>query len=347
MPSRPRQLPAVLGDVFSVRDAIRVGVSPRRLRHRALAVPFHGVRMTIVDPVAEGATDESPLAAEARERRSDIARRARAYASKATSHAFFIGVTAAVLWRLPLPLRVLRPARAREGERADAAASRDIDVAVHAPHRAPRGRSVHGRRLSSAAAPVRESDGLRLSSPAAVWAELATVLSIDELIALGDAVVHVPRVRGMTRGAPDSGLGTAKQLEASMNTGRRPGVAKLRAALPQIRVGVASPAETEVRLAVLRAGLPEPELDYDVYDADGRPIGYTELAYPRWRILIEREGDHHRTDRRQWYRDIEKHAACAAAGWTVIRLTSRHMHPTSASAVTLIRDALVRAGWRP
>lgn len=124
-------------------------------------------------------------------------------------------------------------------------------------------------------------------------------------------------------------------------------MAKLREALPQIRVGSASPPETELRLAVLRAGLPEPALDVDVLDEHGSVIGYTELAYPRWMILIEFEGDHHRTSRAQWDRDIEKHARCVALGWTVLRHTARHVRPTPIAAVTGIRDALLRAGWRP
>ena len=124
-------------------------------------------------------------------------------------------------------------------------------------------------------------------------------------------------------------------------------MSKLRQAIPHIRVGSASPPETELRLALLRAGLPAPALDIDILDEHGSLIGYTELAYPHWMILIEFEGDHHRTSRTQWDRDIEKHAQCVALGWTVLRYTGRHVRPTAAPAVTGIRNALVRAGWSP
>ncbi len=286
-------------------------------------------------PPAAGVYDGSPLTAEAQRLRAIITRRAHGYATKAADHVFFCGATAAVLWGLPLPLRVLRPA------------AEDIDVAVIAPRRAPRGRGVRGHQLSTASVSVRDMNRLRLASPATVWAQLATALTVEELIAAGDAIVHIPRLRGMARGHPDSALGTGAQLSAAMSTPHRTGVGKLRKAYPYIRIGAASAAETELRLALLRGGLPEPVLDYDVHDANGHPIGFTEIAFPRQRVLVEREGDHHRTDRAQWNRDIDKHAACAAAGWTVIRVTSQHMHPSPEPAVTRVRDALLRAGWRP
>ena len=139
----------------------------------------------------------------------------------------------------------------------------------------------------------------------------------------------------------------SRRLEAALNAGRRRGAARLREALPQIRVGAASQPETDLRLALGRAGLPEPTLDYDVIGPGGELIGCTEIAYPTYRVLVEYEGDHHRTDRAQWNRDIEKHARAAAAGWSVLRLTSRHLYPGSGAAVDQVREALIRAGWRP
>ncbi len=192
---------------------------------------------------------------------------------------------------------------------------------------------------------MREHDGLRLASPASVWAQLADELTVAELIEVGDAIVHVPRMRGMIRG--QVGLATMRQLEASVATGRRRGAGKLRSALALIRVGAASPFETRVRLGIIDGGLPEPELDIDLFDENGDPIGYTEIAFPSYRLLVECEGDHHRLDPAQWNRDIEKHAACVRAGWTVLRLTAAHAYPSVAPAVARIRDALIRNGWTP
>jgi hypothetical protein len=256
----------------------------------------------------------------------------------APPHAFVFGVPAAIEWNLPLPLRILR-------QKADASGPRPVDVGVVAPHRASRARGVRGRQFDPGSVTLREHNGLIVTSPATTWVHLAGELGVDELIEVGDAIVHVPRKRGMIRGSPTAALGTVDQLRAAMSACRRRGIARMQEAWPQIRVGSASPPETRLRLACLRGGLPEPELDVDVYGMDGRTIGYTELAFPAYRVLVEYEGDHHRIDRTQWNRDIDKHAACAAAGWTVVRITSAHMHPTPDDAVRRIRDALRRNDW--
>ena len=75
---------------------------------------------------------------------------------------------------------------------------------------------------------------------------------------------------------------------------------------------------------------------------DARPDG----TLRGWADLVEVEGDHHRTDRRQWDRDIEKYNAYAALGWEVVRLTSTHVRGAK-RGVSLVRDALLRNGWRP
>lgn len=310
------------------------GVSARRLRHPTLESPFHGARSLPAAPIPL-AVD---AATEARARQADIACRAHAYATVAPPHVFFFGVTAAVLQAIPLPLRVLRG--------PDSAAPRPIDAAVLAPDRAPRAAGVRGRQFSPAVTRLASVDGLRVAAPATIWAQLAGELSLDELIVVADALIHEPRLEGGIRGPAGSGMATRADLEEAA-AARRVGATKLREALRHARVGAASPQETRLRLAIQRAGLPEPELDVDVYDRTGFRIGYTEFAFPQWRVLGEYEGDHHRVDKDQWNRDIEKHAACVAAGWDVVRLTSAHMRSDAAPAISRIRNALIRGGWTP
>lgn len=342
MPPHPKPLPDDLGPQFSVREARISGVSPRRLRNHDLEQPFVGARARRVNEPLIADSGRSWRAIAADGARRDIIRRARAYATVMPAHAFFFGVTAAIAWDIPLPLRVLQTDTGVVGRMPQSA--RRLDVAVHPPHRAPRARGLASRQLSPRLTTTREHEGLRLASPATVWAQLAAELSVDELIAAGDAIVQPPRRWDGIRD-PSSALADVAQLEAAMTAGRRTAVARLRAALPNVRVGSDSSAETDLRLAIMRAGLPDPELDFTVVDATGRVIGFTELAYPRWRLLLEYEGDHHRTDRAQWHRDVEKHATCADLGWTVLRFTSAHVYPSPRPAIVRIRTALRRAGW--
>ena len=333
-------------------------MSPAQLRSSQLRTPFRGARLRPDEPTETANTendvfDESPASTQSRVLRKRIARLARAFATTAPPDYFFCHGTAAVLWGLPLPIRVLRgilPPETRDtlrrGQGNAAMRSTGIDVGVLTPGRASRARAVRGRQLSPALATVCVRDGLLVSSPASTWAMLADVLTVDELIEVGDAIVQIPRRRGMQRGDPCDALADIEELTAAANAPYRRHAHVLRAAVEQIRIGSASPAETKVRLACVRAGLPEPELDVDVYAADGRPIGFTELAYRRFRLLIEYEGDHHRVDREQWQRDVDKHAACVDAGYEVLRLTAKHVYPSTRPAVERVRRALFRAGWQ-
>lgn len=343
MPRRLPPIPPSLGAQFGRRDALANGVSPSRLRAHDLEIPFRGSRMlkavgstaSSAGP-AEESFDRSPRTFEAERALERFRGRALAYANVMPGHSLFIGITAAVFFEIPVPLRT----------RAwDATGDRPLDVGVFAPYRASRAAGVRGAQLTSQLVSVRELGGVRLSSPASTWAMLGTELTLDDLVVAGDAIVRIPRQSSGRRGDPALALATVSQLAAAVSAGRRRGAVVLHEALTLIRVGSASPPETDLRLALLRGGLPEPVLDLDILGEEGEFIGYTELAYPQWRLLIEYEGDHHRTSREQWNRDIEKHARCVALGWTVLRITAAHLYPSPAPAVARIRAGLERAGW--
>lgn len=70
------------------------------------------------------------------------------------------------------------------------------------------------------------------------------------------------------------------------------------------------------------AGLPEPRCNVAVGDAERR-IAEVDLLYDPYRLVVEYEGEQHRTDGWQWSVDIERAEALAAAGYTLIRVTRR------------------------
>ncbi len=191
-----------------------------------------------------------------------------------------------------------------------------------------------------------EVEGVRASDPASTWALLAAEMSMHELVRIGDAIVREPRGTGGFR-HPGGALASIDDLRRATDAGRRRGIARMRAALTLIRVGSSSPLETDFRLLAERAGLPEPSLDVEIRDEWGRLLGITEIAYPEFRVLVEIEGDHHRTSRRQWNRDIEKYAAYVAEGYEVVRLTAAHIRGAVPVAARIVREVLTRRGWRP
>lgn len=117
------------------------------------------------------------------------------------------------------------------------------------------------------------------------------------------------------------------------------GVARLREALPQIRTRSASRPETHLRLVVVDAGLSEPELNYEVFDA-GMYLGALDLAYPRLKIGLEYEGEHHLLDPDQWARDIARYERLTAAGWIIVRVTKTQLFSDPAELVARVRRAI-------
>lgn len=95
----------------------------------------------------------------------------------------------------------------------------------------------------------------------------------------------------------------------------------LREALPLLRTGVESPAESRTRLLIVGAGLPEPQTSCPVV-VRGRTL-WADLGYPEWKIAIEYDGEYHFTggvNRARW--DNERIEAMIDAGWRVLRVTA-------------------------
>ncbi|MEO7121569.1 MAG: DUF559 domain-containing protein [Lacisediminihabitans sp.] len=120
------------------------------------------------------------------------------------------------------------------------------------------------------------------------------------------------------------------------------GAAALRAALPSVRLRVRSPRETLLRLLLVAAGLPEPEINFWIYSDHGEFLTESDLVYAKEKVVIEYEGDHHRTDLRQWRKDIARREALEDAGWRVIRVSADDMDRYPDRLITRIRKALAR-----
>ena len=122
------------------------------------------------------------------------------------------------------------------------------------------------------------------------------------------------------------------------------GVRLARHALTFVRERVESPQETVVRLAILRAGLPEPVCNINIYDGECF-LGRGDLVYREFRIVIEYDGRQHLTDLGQWEHDVARHEGFHEAGWIVIRVTNAQLASPNA-LIRRIHRALVSCGYR-
>jgi hypothetical protein len=339
MAKQSRPLPNELGAVFTRVGALACGVSDGRLRANDLERPYHGVRRRYEQAQVSGFKGPSQSASATGLREAHPAdtwrqhhlQSVEAYLPIMRDHQFFSGYTAALLWGLPVPFGLVRDLTR-------------IEVSTFAPRTPPRGAGVSGSLISARFAHTCHHDGKHVLDPASVWATLGSRLALPDLVALGDAIIRTPRHPGNFCKPQGVRLAPPKELMFHAQMERRVGRGLLLKALPLLRNGAASAPESHLRLALIEGGLPEPALDFDVYDDQGAFLGCSEFAYPEIKLALEYEGDHHRTSVAQWNRDIQKYRDYARAGWEVISVTRSLLYPRRRELIAQVHEALMRRG---
>ncbi|GHC99917.1 hypothetical protein GCM10008096_02580 [Zhihengliuella salsuginis] len=164
-----------------------------------------------------------------------------------------------------------------------------------------------------------------IASRSRTWLDLASVLDVDNLIVIGDQLVRIPRHGG----AP---LATRQELQALCEAHPRArGIGRAREALEQVRVGADSPPETKMRLALIRSGLPEPELQISPSPENPyAPKG--DLGYRQLSLVLQYEGGHHRTPE-QYSRDLNREREWASYGWSSLRYDVSDLRSEFARAI--------------
>ena len=104
---------------------------------------------------------------------------------------------------------------------------------------------------------------------------------------------------------------------------RHPGLRGLRQVgrvLNQHDPGSQSPKESWLRLLVVGAGFPRPRTQIPVL-CGGRRY-YLDMGWEDVKVALEYDGDHHRTDKRQFARDIVRLEDLQQLGWIVVRVAA-------------------------
>jgi hypothetical protein len=207
----------------------------------------------------------------------------------------------------------------------------------------PRRLNVVGHLLTFLPGELVEYDGVRLTSPARTWLDLASMAGVDELVIAGDSLVcsHGPEFPSSRE--PQCTVADLRGMVAN-HPGAR-GVRAARAALELIRVGADSQPETVMRLALVRAGLPEPELNHVLWGARGVPVLWPDAAYVKWRISIQYDGAGHGGSG-QYLRDIRRESVTREYGWLEVRVSKDDLAADRPAVVRKVRAALESRGWR-
>ena len=175
-------------------------------------------------------------------------------------------------------------------------------------------------------------DGIAVTTIARTALDLGRYQSRERAIARLDALM---------RAAPFSNEEVL--LLAKRYRGAR-GVKQLRAAIPLVDGGAASPRETWLRLIYVDGGLPKPKTQIPIFDTDGTLLRTVDMGWEEFKVLSEYDGDQHRSDRSQYVKDMRVIPKIERLGYIVERVIKEDRR-----AAILRRgwDALVSRGWRP
>lgn len=162
-----------------------------------------------------------------------------------------------------------------------------------------------------AADEVVEVAGLPVTTPA------RTAFDLGRHLPRGEAVARLDALMRATPFSVEDVLVLAKRYQGAR------GVRRLRAMLPLVDGGAASPKETWLRLLLINAGLPRPTTQIPVHQ---ELVAVLDMGWEEVRVAAEYDGDQHRTDRAQYVKDIRRLTKLERMGWIVIRVIAED-HP--------------------
>jgi very-short-patch-repair endonuclease len=176
-----------------------------------------------------------------------------------------------------------------------------------------------------------EVKGVNVTSP------LRTAYDLARRGDLVERVVAVDRLANVHRFNPDLLLHFSARFHCSRGNELVPYV------LAHADPRAGSPMETRLRMLIVQAGLPKPQVQWAVQDEHTRTAVWLDLAWPDLMIGIEYEGQDH-TEHDQVLRDVGRYTALVDKGWRIYRYTKLEILRRPALIVAQLTRARERTG---
>jgi len=173
--------------------------------------------------------------------------------------------------------------------------------------RAHPGLLIH--RGSATGADLSVVDELPVTSPLRTAWDLARRLPLVEAVVAVDALARV------------GGFAPAELLARRAAEPGARGSRRLAEVVALADPRAESPPESRLRVALVRAGLPRPEVQYPVLDEHEFELARADLAYPAAKLAIEYDGSAHFEAGRA-RRDRERDGELAGIGWQTLRVVA-------------------------
>ena len=118
------------------------------------------------------------------------------------------------------------------------------------------------------------------------------------------------------------------------------GIARLRRVVDLVEPKSESPMETRLRMLLLLARLPRPEVQVSLHDDRGRFLGRPDLLYRPQRLAIEYDGGNHRD---RLVDDNRRQNGLVGAGFRLLRFTAADVYGTPDVVAMQVRHALAKS----
>ena len=152
-------------------------------------------------------------------------------------------------------------------------------------------------------------DGVRVTTTLRTAYDLAARCDLDTGVVAADGLAHLGR------------FSSADLLSLAEDLGPRRGCRRIDEVAALMDPKAESPQETRVRLRLLRARLPAPETQLEVYEGS-RCVARVDFGWREQKLALEYDGrDHTKDDRRGI--DVDRIDDLRRLGWTVIVVTMR------------------------
>jgi Protein of unknown function (DUF559) len=188
--------------------------------------------------------------------------------------------------------------------------------------------------LGDPAAQTTVWNGVRISTPVQAFLDLASVgVTLVDLVIAGDSLTKANEL-------------DPKEFVAAAEAYQGRNARRARRAASLVRAGVDSPMETRVRLLIVLAGLPEPQVNLILRIANGKWRWRFDLCYPEYKLIIEYDGRQHAYDAEQWSHDLERREWLDHDGWRIIVVISDGVYVHPLRTLQRVKAALEERGAR-
>jgi len=160
---------------------------------------------------------------------------------------------------------------------------------------------------------IKKWQGLPITSPGQTFCHLARYLGLVDLVALGDRLVKKGRC------TPSELVQYADAWSGQCREDAMQG-ARL------VRERVDSVPESALRLLMVLAGLPEPQVDIPIRDAEGNIRFRIDLGFEEVRLAIEYDGRWHDVEEQREHDEWRRTELSTTEGWTFVVVRAEELY---------------------